>query len=468
MKPFIHLFETPKNYYFYDVNRNENVQVSQKVYGYLERVLNDDVREEGKDLDIEKEIRMLKENGYLSDNQVKEIKHLGTDLLPLYLARKMNILTIQLTQNCNLRCSYCAYTSNNGTNRLHQNKKVDLNIAKKAILMLRDNSIDSNKLSIGFYGGEPLLEFDLIKEIVRFCKKELIGREVNYTITTNSTLLSDEILEFFERENFQIVLSLDGPKKINDKNRKFLQGNDSVYDKVIKNIKKIEKEYKKLFKNLTINMVIDPTQNFNDYQELFIQNPLLNKVKIMATLVDNDYKEVEYTATELFNKQYGENRYKYYLYYLGKIELENKKFFSALFQQNYKELLGGHRRAYSLGKTACPSGPCIPGKQRLMVDVNGMFYPCERISETDENNIIGNIDRGIELNKSIEVMNIARQNEEECKKCFAFRYCGLCIKAYEEGKVQDQRLKNKCQSTRNGFHNHLMEMEFIRETSDLA
>ena len=185
MKPFIHLFETPKNYYFYDVNRNENVQVSQKVYGYLERVLNDDVREEGKDLDIEKEIRMLKENGYLSDNQVKEIKHLGTDLLPLYLARKMNILTIQLTQNCNLRCSYCAYTSNNGTNRLHQNKKVDLNIAKKAILMLRDNSIDSNKLSIGFYGGEPLLEFDLIKEIVRFCKKELIGREVNYTITTN-------------------------------------------------------------------------------------------------------------------------------------------------------------------------------------------------------------------------------------------------------------------------------------------
>ena len=287
----------------------------------------------------------------------------------------MNFLTIQLTQNCNLRCSYCAYTSNGGSTRLHQNKTINLETIKKAILILRNNSIDSNNLSIGFYGGEPLIEFDLIKETVYFVKKELMGRNINYTITTNSTLLNNEILDFFEKEEFQLVLSLDGPKEINDKNRKFESGMGSVYDKVIENVIKIESEYPELFKKLSINMVIDPTQNFEDYEKLFYYNQSLEKINVTATFVDDNYSEEEYIATETFLKQYHEAKNKYFSYYLGKTKIENKTFLSSLFAVSYKELLKGHRKTYSLGDKGCPSGPCLPGKQRLMVNVDGVFFP---------------------------------------------------------------------------------------------
>ena len=163
MKSFIHLFEIPKNYYFYDVNRNENVQVEKDVYEYLKKILRDEIEENNRDLDIEKEIQMLKEEGYLSDNRVKEIKHPATDLLETYLSRKMKMLIIQLTQNCNLRCEYCPYTYNDGTDRLHQNRDIDFETIKKALHILKDNSVDSEDISVSFYGGEPLIRFDLIR-----------------------------------------------------------------------------------------------------------------------------------------------------------------------------------------------------------------------------------------------------------------------------------------------------------------
>lgn len=462
MKPFIHLFKTPKNHYFYDVNRNENVRVEKEVYEHLQKVLEGDSGGDRNPMVIEG-IRRLKEEGYLSDNRIKEIEHPDTDRLSLYLSRKMNMLTIQLTQNCNLRCEYCAYTANGGTNRLHQNKTINLETIKKAILILRDNSVDSDSLSIGFYGGEPLIEFGLIKETVDFAKRELMGREINYTITTNSTLLTDEMLEFFEKEDFQLVLSLDGPKEINDKNRKFSHGMGSVYDKVIENITKIESQYKKLFKNLSINMVIDPTQNFDAYQKLFDNNHILEKVNITTTFVDDNYSEKEYVATETFAKQYEEAKHKYFLYYIGKAKLENRAFLSSLFGIRYKELLRGHRKAYSLGDKGCPSGPCIPGKQRLMVNVDGIFFPCERISETDTNNTIGDVDKGIDLYRAKTIMNVAKRNENECKNCFAFRYCGLCVKAYDGERAKEGSIYDECQDTRNNLHNRLIEMESIQE-----
>ncbi len=104
---------------------------------------------------------------------------------------------------------------------------------------------------------------------MRYCKKIFVGKEVSYTITTNGTLISDEVLELFEKENFQVVISLDGPREINDKNRKFANGNKSVFDKVIKNIIYIKENYKTLFNKISINMVIDPTQDFNKYKLFF-------------------------------------------------------------------------------------------------------------------------------------------------------------------------------------------------------
>lgn len=289
VKPFIHLFKTLKNYYFYDVNRNENVRVEKEVYEHLQKVLEGDSGGDRNPMVIE-EIRRLKEEGYLSDNKVKEIKHPATDLLETYLSRKIKLLIIQLTQNCNLRCEYCPYTHNDGTGRVHQNKTIDFETIKKALLILRDNSIDNDNISVSFYGGEPLIEFDLIKKTVNYCKYVFNGKSVGFSLTTNATLFTEEIMNFFEEESFSILVSLDGPKNLNDKNRKFSYSNKSVFDKVIDNLKIIEKNYRNLFKNTSLNMVLDPTVELKDYALLFRDYPILNKINIRTSILD-DYTE---------------------------------------------------------------------------------------------------------------------------------------------------------------------------------
>jgi len=463
LKPFIHLFETPKNYYFYDVNRNENIQVSKEVYKYLEKMLNDELNENNRDLDIEKQIQNLRQNGYLSDNRVKEIKHPATNLLPYYLNRKLQLLTIQLTHACNLRCSYCPYTSNDGTYRLHENKRINLETIKKALLMLRDNSVDSEDITVGFYGGEPLLEFELIEETVRYCKKIFVGKEVSYTITTNGTLISDEVLELFEKENFQVVISLDGPREINDKNRKFANSNKSVFDKVIKNIIYIKENYKTLFNRISINMVIDPTQDFNKYKLLFEEYPILNNINTSISLVEDDYKTEKYLPTEEFRNDFNYIKFLSYLHYLGEINLNDEHFYINLFYESMNKMWEEMTSSDTLGSIHCPSGPCVPGKTRLMVSVDGLLFPCERISENIPFHCIGSLKDGFSIENTEKIMNIAKTVIEDCKNCFAFRHCTLCVKAHESKTINEDSIKDKCRGVRYDFHNELIGREILNE-----
>ena len=100
-------------------------------------------------------------------------------------------MTLQLTQNCNFRCAYCHYTCNDGSQRTHSSKRMSVEVAKAAILYLRDHSVDTQSVYIGFYGGEPFLEFSLLKEVVAFCEDQLRGKDIHFTVTSNGTLLTE-------------------------------------------------------------------------------------------------------------------------------------------------------------------------------------------------------------------------------------------------------------------------------------
>lgn len=180
MKPFIYLFKTPKNYYFYDVNKNESVKIEHSLYEYLNNTMSDSKKiivNSG----LEDKLKDLKEEGYLSDNRVEEIKHPSTDGLDLYLNRQTEMVILQLTQSCNLRCSYCNYTSNDGTERLHNNEnRMSWDLAKQSIDYYIDKSVDSQQITINFYGGEPLLEFELLKKCVDYSNQVFKGKRQNY------------------------------------------------------------------------------------------------------------------------------------------------------------------------------------------------------------------------------------------------------------------------------------------------
>ena len=113
-------------------------------------------------------------------------------------------VTLEVTEKCNLRCKYCIYHPSHPEYRAfgHENMKWD--VAKKAIDFLKEHSQNAENRHIGFYGGEPLLNFELIERAVEYAKK-LFGEDMSFAITTNATLVNDKIAEYFAKNNFNII-----------------------------------------------------------------------------------------------------------------------------------------------------------------------------------------------------------------------------------------------------------------------
>lgn len=429
MKPYIHLFKTFKNFYFYDVNRNENIRIEKELYNYLEKIMS--LSSYTEVISMEKEINLLKEKGYLSTNKVEKIEHPFEGILKLQLNRQIEILILQITQNCNLRCSYCPYSSNDGTDRLHSTKKMTWDLAKQSIDYYKSNSVDTEKAVLNFYGGEPLLEFDLIIKCVNYFKTIFVGKKVEFRITTNGTLIDDSKAKYLEVNNFKVTISLDGTKITNDKNRKFSNNDNSVFDVVISNIEMIQKNYKILYANLNINMVLDQRLSYQMYLEMFDEMEYLRDIDIRMVTIDDSSLIERIEASSEFIEQYLYYNFLTYIYLLTDIDLSKSKYLLNHFIDHCKEMLDGLNLGSNLSKVSAPTGVCLVGKERLMVSVDGKMYPCERVSETIERNCIGEIENGINVNKVVDLLNIDKLNEKNCIECFAFRHCTLCPKAYE-------------------------------------
>lgn len=133
-KPFIKLVKSPFNKYIYDVNTNQVIKISEELYNYLNNQSDETPSESVKD-----QINFLKKKGYLSDNRAKKIIHSESNRLSYHLEKNITQITLQVTQQCNFRCSYCPYTTAEfDNNREHGSKIMSMETAKKAIDFLRN------------------------------------------------------------------------------------------------------------------------------------------------------------------------------------------------------------------------------------------------------------------------------------------------------------------------------------------
>ena len=147
----------------------------------------------------------------------------------------LNTIILQVTQNCNLRCQYCVY-SGSYINRVHNNKRMSVEVAKQAIDFLVKHSENSKEISIGFYGGEPLLEVPLIREVVDYAEGVFSGKKLLFNMTTNATLLNIETAKYLYEKKFNVTISLDGPKATHVSNRIFANSNKGTFDAVMQNL----------------------------------------------------------------------------------------------------------------------------------------------------------------------------------------------------------------------------------------
>lgn len=438
-------YQTPFGNYIYDANHNEILYVNKKLFDYIVDYEKNEVkRQEDYSQETLKEFLELQKFGYLLPPVVQKIEHPYTTMMKDLLERKVDQITLQITQNCNLRCAYCIYSADSNLGqRKHSNKHMTFDMAKRALEFYKEHSIDTDVAAIGFYGGEPLLEFQLIKQIVKYSEELFKGKKLSFAITTNATLLTEDYLDFLIEHKFHIAISIDGPQKIQDKNRKFANGK-GTYKTVIDNLHKFYVKYPEEIKNVTISMVIDTSSDYKDIVKLFAL-PELKNMRLTYTPVETDGRigklsdsYLESYAYDLFLgyiEKYSETEEEVYPSKLVELDLDMENFRITKFKKN------------DLNIVSAPSGPCLPGKTRLFVNCLGELYPCERVNE-DKRMRIGTLDTGFCYKQIEEILNIGKIAEERCKECWAIQMCDMCAKRIEEnGEFSKEKKIIACQNS---------------------
>ncbi len=459
-KPFVHFFETPKGKYFYDVNTNAIVRVTSRLYEYL----NGEIEHFLDNADVAGEIETLTLAGMLSADKWERIEHPETRLLKEHLDGSIESLTLQITQQCNLRCKYCPY-SGSYYNRKHSNACMNIEIAKKAIDFYIQHSFDRRELDIGFYGGEPLIQYDMIKEAVEYARKQGEGKKVHFHITTNATLLDMEKINFLVKNEFKIMISLDGPRELHDKNRMKTDGKGS-FDKVMENVQLIWEHFPEYVKEIMFNCVVDGKEDYGCINDFFTNYDIIKDIHTnFSDLVAENIKDNELLlSSEDYDVAY---QYEIFKLMLNKCNLISDKEVSTIVKSYYdfiRKALKGRSVGYIYSSSGHPGGPCIPGVHKLFVNINGDFYPCEKLNENIKDIVIGNVESGFDFERIEAILNVGKTTQEECKNCWCSRYCYQCIMfSEEENSLSAERRISHCKTVRKVTEDMFRDYCLIKE-----
>lgn len=463
-RPNIHIMELYGKYFFYDVNTNSILSISLEVCKYLLDLLKGKFYEVP--LEIQEEWEYLIQQGYLKPVKVNaRIEHYETAILKNLYENNLNTVILQVTQNCNLRCEYCVY-SGSYINRVHNNKRMPLEVAKAAILFLAQNSKNSKTISIGFYGGEPLLEFELIQNVVEYAEQLFSGRKVMFNMTTNATLLNMDKARYLYEKKFNITVSLDGPRNIHDSNRIFANSNKGTFDTVMANLEEIRRELPSFCETIGFNAVIDLKQNVSCTSEFFLKYDTVKNMNVSANQVNPiSKKEDEEINPELLAVSYYEI-FKTYLYACRKDMF--REFKPTLYgsevialKQSFKDRFIGHEPDT---QTVSPGGQCLPGIQRFFITVDGKFFPCERVDEESDELCIGDLTNGFDLEAAKRILNVAQITADECKKCWCSKLCYQCVaKAGETGSIESESRIKWCAETKLSVENNIKNYIILKK-----
>jgi uncharacterized protein len=431
--PIIKTFIHNGKYFLYDTYSNRLFGISKDQYievSDLQEVGIEEYISKSKNTNQYRDVIMLIDKGLLKQAFIDEIRHPETDYVEYLVERCINDLTLQVTRNCNFSCRYCLYASEGKVERTHEAKNMSYETAIDCINFLYNHSLDANEVIIAFYGGEPLLNFNLIKDCVEYANKLFHTKNVKYVMTINGSLLNDIIREFLIRNEFNLTISLDGPEDIQNQHRKFLHRGDSTFDIVFSNILKLREENNSYFNNnVHFLPVLFDDESYYSMMEFF------RKLDVEESKVNPTYaalRGIDYIASNAVR------------YDTDPASIEEAK--RIVNKTNEDTLRQAYSNKSSITEKWHHGGPCVPAAKRLFADIHGKFYPCEKIVE-HENFAIGDIKNGLDINRIIEFMNIGELTKEDCKACWAMRFCNICISScndFESNVISAEQKKVVC------------------------
>ncbi len=326
-------------------------------------------------------------------------------------------LCLHIAHDCNLACRYCFAEEGEYHGR---RALMSFEVGKKALDFLIENSGSRRNLEVDFFGGEPLMNWQVVKDLVAYGRKQeqKHNKHFRFTVTTNGVLLNDEIQEFINQEMDNVVLSLDGRKEVNDRMRPFRNGGGS-YELIVPKFQKLadsRNQEKYYIRGTFTRNNLDFSEDVKHFHELGFKQMSIEPVVGDAS---DPYAIRHEDLPQIFG-EYDK---------LAKYMIEEEKkgegfnFFHFMI-----DLEGGPCLAKRL------SG-CGSGTEYLAVTPWGDFYPCHQFVG-DEKFLMGNVDEGITRPETADAFrNCNVYTKEKCRNCFARFYCsgGCTANAYKYG-----------------------------------
>lgn len=211
-------------------------------------------------------------------------------------------------------------------------------------------------------------------------------------------------------------------------------------------------------------MVMDPENDFDCINAIYLEGDALDKLNIMPAIVDRDYDEDAVAFSEEYSWKYEYQRFLAILANWGRFPEVNV---SPIAQNTVTSALSDNIKideSTSLCSIDAPSGPCVPGQLRLFVDVNGRLFPCERVSENSPAMCIGTLDRGFDEENACRFLNVGNLTETACKECWCFRYCSICAKKADNGcELSAEAKLSFCREARTNAFGKLRQYLLFKE-----
>ncbi len=323
-------------------------------------------------------------------------------------------LCLHVAHDCNLACTYCFA----GKGEYHGKRELmSFETGKKALDFLVKASKGRRNLEVDFFGGEPLMNFEVVKQLVaygRSIEKEA-GKNFRFTLTTNGILLDDEILEFANKEMGNLVLSIDGRKEVNDRMRPRLGGQGS-YDEIVPKFMKAAKSRDQMnyyVRGTYTANNLDFSEDVKHLAELGFEQISVEPVVAPKT----ESYAIKEEDVEGLCREYD---------ILAKYVLDRKKEGKPFNFFHFMIDLSGGPCAYKR-----LSG-CGSGTEYLAVAPNGDLYPCHQFVGMSDF-LMGNVDTGVTaFGLRDKFRKISVYSKEECRACFAKFHCsgGCAANAY--------------------------------------
>ena len=354
----------------------------------------------------------------------------------------MRQLFLIVTSHCNLRCRYCVYsehypkTFESQEKMSHEVAMAAVDYFVKSIKKSRDRNPAKPAL-FNFYGGEPLLNFTLIKDVVNYIKT-LDLDNILFSISTNAVLLDDEISDFLIENKFVIAISIDGPEAEHDRNRVFADGSGS-FKKVIANIENLWERHPD-YNQLVFLVTYDIASNLNEIKRFFSSRDKFQRAVSMFSSVRDSFSDYyeQFSSEDIDNFFKTMKKLKDSMAdnIINNDPLTKFGVSARFFQYLSRTILA------QIGSLTIPaSATCHPG-DKISVLPDGSFQICERVPGCPK---IGSIDSGLDFDKIADLIVQYNQNiVKDCQDCPVLRLCSFCFSHFWSGTAFEKPEKSTC------------------------